>query len=73
MYHKARHIDTRVYHLRELCRGGDLVLEKITSADQAADSLTKSTPKPLFVAHRDIMMGHVTLAQRDPQRTCPRG
>ena len=23
MYHKARHIDTRVYHLRELCRRGE--------------------------------------------------
>eukprot|EP00961_Rhodomonas_salina_P259186 3501865-Rhodomonas_salina.1 len=22
MYHKARHIDTRVYHLRELCKAG---------------------------------------------------
>eukprot|EP00961_Rhodomonas_salina_P081263 1092875-Rhodomonas_salina.1 len=28
MYHKARHIDTRVYHLRELCKDGVLVLEK---------------------------------------------
>eukprot|EP00961_Rhodomonas_salina_P036753 493933-Rhodomonas_salina.1 len=57
MYHKARHIDTRVYHLRELCKDGALVLEKVASADQVADSLTKSTPKPAFEKHRDAMMG----------------
>eukprot|EP00961_Rhodomonas_salina_P090758 1221258-Rhodomonas_salina.1 len=34
MYHKARHIDMRVYHLRELCKDGALVLEKVASADQ---------------------------------------
>eukprot|EP00961_Rhodomonas_salina_P001956 27005-Rhodomonas_salina.1 len=28
MYHKARHIDTRVYHLQELCKDCVLVLEK---------------------------------------------
>mmetsp|Transcript_30938 Transcript_30938/g.64147 ORF Transcript_30938/g.64147 Transcript_30938/m.64147 type:complete len:333 (+) Transcript_30938:1777-2775(+) len=57
MYHKARHIDTRVYHLRELCRRGEMKLEKVSSELQAADSLTKATPKPLFAAHRDVMMG----------------
>ena len=29
MYHKARHIDTRVYHLRELCKNGELKLVKV--------------------------------------------
>eukprot|EP00961_Rhodomonas_salina_P093125 1253624-Rhodomonas_salina.1 len=59
MYHKARHIDTRVYHLRELCKDGPgaLVLEKVASADQVADSLTKSTLKPAFEKHHDAMMG----------------
>mmetsp|Transcript_30285 Transcript_30285/g.62397 ORF Transcript_30285/g.62397 Transcript_30285/m.62397 type:complete len:629 (+) Transcript_30285:1137-3023(+) len=57
MYHKARHIDTRVYHLRELCKEGSLKLVKVESARQAADSLTKGTPRPLFEAHRRVMMG----------------
>eukprot|EP00961_Rhodomonas_salina_P287961 3890497-Rhodomonas_salina.1 len=57
MYHKARHIDTRVYHLRELCKEGVMVLEKVVSADQVADSLTKSMPKPAFEKHRTSMMG----------------
>mmetsp|Transcript_61225 Transcript_61225/g.126463 ORF Transcript_61225/g.126463 Transcript_61225/m.126463 type:complete len:1000 (-) Transcript_61225:457-3456(-) len=61
MYHKARHIDTRVYHLRELCRRGEMKLEKVASEFQAADSLTKSTPRPLFVAHRDVFMGRTAL------------
>eukprot|EP00961_Rhodomonas_salina_P169898 2289540-Rhodomonas_salina.1 len=34
MYHKARHIDMRFYHLLELCKDGALVLEKVASADQ---------------------------------------
>eukprot|EP00961_Rhodomonas_salina_P210314 2839605-Rhodomonas_salina.1 len=57
MYHKVRHIDTRVYHLRELCKDGALVLKKVASADQVAYSLTKSTLKPAFEKHRDAMMG----------------
>ena len=51
MYHKARHIDTRVYHLRELCKNGELKLVKVELAKQTADSLTKGTPRPLFVEH----------------------
>eukprot|EP00286_Rhodomonas_abbreviata_P006675 CAMPEP_0181322242 /NCGR_PEP_ID=MMETSP1101-20121128/19123_1 /TAXON_ID=46948 /ORGANISM="Rhodomonas abbreviata, Strain Caron Lab Isolate" /LENGTH=44 /DNA_ID= /DNA_START= /DNA_END= /DNA_ORIENTATION= len=38
-----------------------MVLEKIASEFQAADSLTKATPRPLFVAHRDVMMGRTAL------------
>jgi len=66
MYHKARHIDTRVYHLRELCRRGAMVLRKVPSEFQAADSLTKSTPRPLFVTHRDVMMGRDALKRIRP-------
>jgi len=56
-YHKVRHIDTRVYHLRQLCKDGVMILEKVESAKQAADSLTKATPRPLFEDHRDVMLG----------------
>eukprot|EP00961_Rhodomonas_salina_P282076 3811537-Rhodomonas_salina.1 len=34
MYHKARHIDTLVYHLCKLCKAGTMVLEKVSSAEQ---------------------------------------
>eukprot|EP00961_Rhodomonas_salina_P047522 638441-Rhodomonas_salina.1 len=38
-----------------------MLLLKVSSAEQVADSLTKSTPKPAFVKHRDAMMGISTL------------
>eukprot|EP00961_Rhodomonas_salina_P143458 1930428-Rhodomonas_salina.1 len=65
MYHKARHIDTRVYHLRELCKDCVMVLEKMASADQVADSLTKSMPKQAFEKHCGAMMG-LQLVPDDP-------
>eukprot|EP00961_Rhodomonas_salina_P203504 2746042-Rhodomonas_salina.1 len=36
-YHKALHIDTRVYHLRELCKEGILILEKVAEIIQVVD------------------------------------
>eukprot|EP00961_Rhodomonas_salina_P020257 271912-Rhodomonas_salina.1 len=57
MYHKARQIDTSVYHLRELCKDGVMVLEKVASAEQVTDSLTKSMPKQAFEKHRASMLG----------------
>ena len=60
MYHKARHINTRVYRLREFVKDKEVKLYKIKSQDQAADSHTKSTPRAAFEAHRQIMMGNVT-------------
>eukprot|EP00961_Rhodomonas_salina_P278806 3766511-Rhodomonas_salina.1 len=57
MYHKARHIDTRVYHLWELCKSGAVVCEKVSSLERVSDSLTKGTPRPAFVMHRDVMLG----------------
>jgi hypothetical protein len=57
MYHKARHIDTRVYRLREMCRDGIMILEKVQTNDQAADALTKALARPAFEQHRDTMLG----------------
>jgi hypothetical protein len=57
MYHKARHIDTRVYRLREMCRDGIMIMEKVQTNDQAADALTKALARPAFERHRDTMMG----------------
>jgi len=33
-------------------------LEKVESSKQAADSLTKGTPRVLFEDHRNVMLGH---------------
>ena len=59
MYHKARHIDTRVYRLRELCKDGTMVLDKVSTAEQAADALTKGLPRAAFGRHRAVMLGMV--------------
>ena len=57
MYHKARHIDTRVYHLRDLVSDGMIKLVKVATEHQVADSLTKATPHPAFAEHTFGMMG----------------
>eukprot|EP00961_Rhodomonas_salina_P154600 2082541-Rhodomonas_salina.1 len=57
MYHKARHINNSVSHLQELCKDSVLVLEKVLSTKQVADSLTKSTPKQAFEQHHNTMLG----------------
>eukprot|EP00961_Rhodomonas_salina_P078009 1047645-Rhodomonas_salina.1 len=56
LHHKSKHIDVRVYHLRDLCKAGVMNLLKIGTDDQVADALTKALPKPAFVAHRSVMM-----------------
>ena len=57
MYHKARHIDTRVYQLRDLVRDGTVKLHKVTSAEQTGDILTKALAKPAFEKHCQAMLG----------------
>eukprot|EP00961_Rhodomonas_salina_P131256 1766408-Rhodomonas_salina.2 len=42
-----------------------MVLEKVSSAEQVADSLTKSTPRLAFVQHCDAMMGINTASDPD--------
>eukprot|EP00961_Rhodomonas_salina_P121067 1629329-Rhodomonas_salina.1 len=63
-FHKVQHIDTRVFHLSELCKTGITKLEKVESSKMAADSLTKATPQslPLFKYHRNVIMGHPQVA-----------
>ena len=67
MYHKARHIDTRVYRLREMCQEKAMVLEKVKSAEQTADTLTKALARPAFERHRDVMMGVHGIVYPDTQ------
>jgi hypothetical protein len=63
MYYKARHIDVKVYRLSELCKDQAVKLYKVTSADQAADSLTKATQRPAFEKHCAVMFGEQHEAQ----------
>eukprot|EP00961_Rhodomonas_salina_P024877 335118-Rhodomonas_salina.1 len=58
MYHKSKHIDVRVYKLREFVRDGVMTLHHVPTNEQVADVLTKSLPSPAFVKHRDKMCGY---------------
>ena len=59
MYHKAKHIDTRVYRVRELASGSSpqVKLWKIDGQHQPSDLLTKALPKEAFTRHRCTIMG----------------
>ncbi len=53
MYHKARHINTWVYQLRDLVLDRTLKLYKVTSSDQTGDIPTKALAKQ----HCEAMLG----------------
>eukprot|EP00961_Rhodomonas_salina_P024469 329732-Rhodomonas_salina.1 len=56
LHHKSKHIDVRVYHLRDLCRKGVMTLIKVSTDDQVADAFTKALPKAAFLKHCKAMM-----------------
>jgi hypothetical protein len=57
MYHKVKHVDVKVYKLREFVRDGFMKLYYIKTGDQVADGLTKSIPSPAFLKHCRVMTG----------------
>lgn len=59
MYHKAKHIDTRIYRVRELSSGPNpsVKLWKIDGAAQPSDIFTKALARPAFERHRNTLMG----------------
>ena len=71
MYHKAKHIDTRVYRVRELSSGDnpEVRLWKIAGADQPSDLFTKALPRPAFEKHRATLMGQLGPRNCGPARS----
>jgi hypothetical protein len=55
MTSRSKHIDTRVYRLRDLVKDKVLKLAKIGTGEQMADGLTKALPAPAVAALRQIM------------------
>ena len=45
---RSKHIDLRFHHVRELIDNGDIVLEKVSSAENLADVLTKPLASVAF-------------------------
>jgi hypothetical protein len=60
MFHKGKHIDVRVYRLREFVADKIMKLYYINTASQVADTLTKSLPSEAVRQHRDVMAGDVS-------------
>ena len=64
MYNRAKHIDTRVYRVRELASGEapEVEVYKIAGEYQPADIFTKGLPRVAFERHRRTLMGEQPLA-----------
>ena len=54
--HKHKHIDTRVFRLRELVRSGVLELSKVSTKDQVADFFTKALQAQSFAQFRSSFL-----------------
>eukprot|EP00961_Rhodomonas_salina_P289923 3917662-Rhodomonas_salina.1 len=48
MFHKGKHIDVRVYRLREFVQDGIMELYHVQTHEQAADCFTKSLPSDVL-------------------------
>jgi hypothetical protein len=57
MYQRAKHIDTRIYRVRELAASHQVELFKIPGEGQPADLFTKGLPRVVFERHRYTLMG----------------
>ena len=53
----SRHIDTRIYFIRQLVRDQVLCLHKVKSTLNVSDALTKSLPAPAFHKHSEYLFG----------------
>jgi hypothetical protein len=54
---RSKHIDTRVFKLKEFVKDGILTLVKVESERQVADNMTKPLHKPGVTFARDVMSG----------------
>ena len=59
---RSRHIDTRVYKLRDLTNDGIVRLVKIATDSQMADCLTKALPAAAVETARDYLCGQLQAA-----------
>ena len=59
MYHKAKHIETHIYRVRELSSGTnpEIKLWKVGGEYQPSDIFTKALPRQAFERHRRSLMG----------------
>ena len=51
---RLRHINVRVYNIRDLVRAGEVYPIQCSTSDQHADFCTKALTAPTFTRHTDI-------------------
>ena len=56
---RSRHIDVKYYAIQEWVERDLVILERIDTADNTADILTKPLSRILFYRHKDFLMGFV--------------
>lgn len=66
MFNKGKHIDVRVYCLREFVQNGIMELYHVSTHQQAADCLTKSLPSEVLKKHLILLAGADDIAARIP-------
>ncbi|KZV23760.1 vacuolar amino acid transporter 1-like [Dorcoceras hygrometricum] len=52
---RSKHILRKYHIIRDIVARGDIAVERVASADNVADPLTKPLPGPLFEKHRETM------------------
>ncbi len=57
---RAKHIDTRIFKLREYVESGEIELQKVATESNVADCLTKALPRETVEIARAIMFGEYT-------------
>ena len=64
LHNRSKHIDVRIYRLRQQVEDGELVLAKIHTAVQVADPFTKPLEQAKVEMSRDVTSGAKPLAHR---------
>ena len=54
-HQRSKHVLRKFHIIREIVGRGDILVERVPSADNVADPLTKPLPGPLFEKHREAM------------------
>jgi hypothetical protein len=54
---RTKHINVKYHHFRDYVENEDISINKIDTADQPADMLTKPVNQPVLAKHRYTVMG----------------
>eukprot|EP00961_Rhodomonas_salina_P215925 2917039-Rhodomonas_salina.1 len=67
MFNKGKHIDVRVYYLREVVQDWIMELFHVSTHDQVADVFTKLLPSEVLKKHCVVLSGADDITIRAPE------